>query len=180
LEYRFAGNRIEGSNPSASAMTAPIVREATEADVEAMLDVYESVAAEGRWIGGEIPIDRERRRKGRIALLKRGEYLGLVAEIDGSIVGELIIEIVHGRGDLGIDILDGFREQGIGIALLGAAVEWARAKGLAKLFLEVWPDNARAIALYEKFGFAQEGYHPKQWRRRNGESWDAISMGLLL
>jgi ribosomal protein S18 acetylase RimI-like enzyme len=161
-------------------MTAPIVRDATEADVDAMLDVYESVAAEGRWIGGEIPIDRKRRREGRLALLNGGEYLGLVAEIEGRIVGELIIEIVHGRGELGMDILDGSRGQGIGSALLARAIEWARAKGLAKLALEVWPHNAPAIALYEKFGFAQEGYHPKQWRRRNGESWDTISMGLLL
>jgi ribosomal protein S18 acetylase RimI-like enzyme len=161
-------------------MTAPIVREATEVDVDAMLDVYESVAAEGRWIGGEIPIDRKRRREGRLALLKSGEYLGLVAEIDGRIVGELIIEIVHGRGDLGMDILGGFRGHGIGSALLARAIEWAGSKGLAKLSLEVWPHNAPAIALYEKFGFAQEGYHPKQWRRRSGESWDTISMGLLL
>jgi len=161
-------------------MTAPIVREATEADVDAMLDVYESVAAEGRWIGGEIPIDRKRRREGRLALLKAGENLGLVAEVDNMIVGELIIEVAHGRGDLGMDILDGLRGQGIGSALLARAIEWARATGLAKLSLEVWPHNAPAIALYEKFGFAQEGYHPKQWRRRNGESWDTISMGLLL
>jgi len=161
-------------------MSAPIVREATEADVEAMLDVYESVAAEGRWIGGEIPIDRARRREVRLALLKGGECLSLVAEARGRIVGELIVEVVHGRGDLGMDILDGFRGQGIGSALLARAIEWARTKGLAKLFLEVWPDNARAIALYEKFGFRQEGYHPKQWRRRSGESWDTISMGLML
>jgi ribosomal-protein-alanine N-acetyltransferase len=180
LEYRFAGNRIEGSNPSASAMTAPIVREATEADIDGMLDVYESVAAEGRWIGGEIPIDRKRRREGRLALLRGDAYLGLVAEVDGRIVGELIIEIVHGRGELGMDILDGFRGQGIGSFLVARAIEWARAKGLAKLSLEVWPHNAAAIALYEKFGFVQEGYHPKQWRRRNGESWDTVSMGLLL
>ena len=77
-------------------------------------------------------------------------------------------------------ILDGFREQGIGSALLARAIEWSRAQGLAKLSLEVWPHNARAIALYEKFGFKQEGYHPKQWRRNSGESWDTISMGLLL
>ena len=160
-------------------MAEAIVREATEADVEATLDVYESVAAEGRWIGGEQPVDRERHRAWRIERLRSGGLV-LVAEVEGQIVGELGVEIVHGRGDLGMGILDGFREQGIGSALLARAIEWSRAQGLAKLSLEVWPHNARAIALYENFGFKQEGYHPKQWRRNSGESWDTISMGLLL
>jgi ribosomal protein S18 acetylase RimI-like enzyme len=48
------------------------------------------------------------------------------------------------------------------------------------MFLHVWPHNEAAIALYEKLGFAREGYHPKQYRRRSGEAWDAISMGLVL
>jgi ribosomal protein S18 acetylase RimI-like enzyme len=180
LEYRFAGNRIEGSNPSASAMSGFSVREAMEADVEAMLDVYESVAAEGRWIGGELPVDRARHREGRLERLRGGENVMLVAEVDGAIVGELGVVVEHGRGDLGMAILEGFRERGIGSAMMERVVEWARSRGLAKLSLEVWPHNARAIALYEKFGFEQEGYHPKQWLRRNGESWDTISMGLVL
>ena len=161
-------------------MTGALVREATEADVEAMLDVYEAVAAEGRWIGGEQPVDRARRRAGRLTRMRTGEHLALVAEVDGRIVGELGVEIVHGRGDLGMEIISDYRGTGIGSALMTRAIEWARAQGLAKLSLEVWPHNARAIALYEKFGFQREGYHPKQWRRNNGESWDTISMGLLL
>jgi len=160
-------------------MTGAVVREATEADVDALVDVYESVAAEGRWIGGEQPVDRERHRVWRIERL-RGGGLILVAEVEGRVVGELGLEIVHGRGDIGMGILEGFREQGIGSALLARAIEWARERRLAKLSLEVWPHNARAIALYEKFGFKQEGYHPKHWRRKNGESWDTISMGLIL
>jgi RimJ/RimL family protein N-acetyltransferase len=157
-----------------------VVREGTEADIDAILDVYESVAAEGRWIGGELPVDRDRQRDYRLERLRSGDGLILVAEMDGRLVGELGVYIVHGRGDLGMSIVDGFREQGIGSAMMTRAIEWARAHGLAKLFLEVWPHNARAIALYEKFGFMQEGYHPKQWRRRSGESWDSISMGLVL
>jgi len=161
-------------------MAEPIVREGIEADIDGILDVYESVAAEGRWIGGELPVDRDLQREHRLARLRAGDGLIMVAEADGRIVGELGVYIAHGRGDLGMSIVDGFRERGIGSAMMTRAIEWARAKGLAKLFLEVWPDNARAIALYEKFGFTQEGYHPKQWRRRSGESWDTISMGLVL
>jgi RimJ/RimL family protein N-acetyltransferase len=44
----------------------------------------------------------------------------------------------------------------------------------------VWPHNAAAIALYRKVGFQVEGRRRRQYRRRNGELWDAILMGLVL
>ncbi|HLW16677.1 MAG TPA: GNAT family N-acetyltransferase [Actinomycetota bacterium] len=156
------------------------VREMTEGDIDSVVDAYESVAAEGMWVGGELPIDREHATSVRVDRVRRGECLSLVAEVGGRIVGELGVDIVHGHGDLGMHLLSDFRGQGIGSEMMARAIDWARAQGLAKLTLEVWPHNERAIALYEKFGFVREGYHPKQWRRRSGESWDTISMGLVL
>jgi RimJ/RimL family protein N-acetyltransferase len=44
----------------------------------------------------------------------------------------------------------------------------------------VWPHNDRAIALYEKLGFVEEGRLRRHYRRRNGELWDAVVMGLVL
>jgi ribosomal protein S18 acetylase RimI-like enzyme len=72
------------------------------------------------------------------------------------------------------------RGEGIGRALLAAAIEWARAAGAHKVALEVWPHNEAGLALYRKFGFEQEGLLRKQYRRRNGQLWDAIAMGLVL
>jgi RimJ/RimL family protein N-acetyltransferase len=46
--------------------------------------------------------------------------------------------------------------------------------------LQVWPHNAAAIALYERFGFERECYLRRHYRRRSGELWDAIVMGLRL
>lgn len=40
--------------------------------------------------------------------------------------------------------------------------------------------NAAAIARYHKYGFAEEGRRPQQYRRAGGELWDAIVMGLAL
>ena len=73
-----------------------------------------------------------------------------------------------------------WRGRGVGSALLAAAIEWARERGLHKLSLGVFPHNAAAIALYRKFGFVEEGRRVKQYRRSSGELWDAIDMGLLL
>ena len=72
------------------------------------------------------------------------------------------------------------RGRGVGSALLATAIEWARAAGAHKVALQVWPDNQGAIALYRKFGFAQEGHLRRHYRRRNGDLWDAIIMGLAL
>ena len=44
-----------------------------------------------------------------------------------------------------------------GRGLLQAIVDHAHSYGAHKLELEVWPDNARAIALYKGAGFEAEG-----------------------
>jgi RimJ/RimL family protein N-acetyltransferase len=73
-----------------------------------------------------------------------------------------------------------WRDRGIGKALLERAIAWAKDVGHYKISLEVWPHNTGARALYNTFGFDEEGYLRKQWRRANGELWDSVIMGLVL
>jgi len=68
----------------------------------------------------------------------------------------------------------------VGSALVAAAIDWARAQGMHKLSLSVFPHNAAAIAVYRKFGFVEEGRRVRHLRRASGELWDLIDMGLLL
>lgn len=156
------------------------VRPAALDDVDDCLEVYETIAAEGRWIGGEAPIDREKLRPRRIESLAREDLLSLVAVVDGRIVGQLTLDGVTGVSWLGMRILADHRGLGIGSAMMGEAIAWARTKDLDKIALHVWPHNDRAIALYQKFGFEREGYLRKHFRRRSGEAWDTVAMGLLL
>jgi ribosomal protein S18 acetylase RimI-like enzyme len=67
------------------------------------------------------------------------------------------------------------RRRGIGRALLEQAVEWARVVGVTKLELHVFPHNAAAIELYERFGFEREGYRRGHYRSA-GKLVDAILM----
>jgi RimJ/RimL family protein N-acetyltransferase len=71
------------------------------------------------------------------------------------------------------------RRQGIGTALLHAAVGWARDVGVHKLELHVFPYNEGAIALYERFGFRREGYRRAHYRRADGYV-DAILMAFTV
>ncbi|HVF52033.1 MAG TPA: GNAT family N-acetyltransferase [Actinomycetota bacterium] len=156
------------------------IRALTEDDIPAVLDLLESVAAEERWIGTELPIDRADRTK-----RWRTDYLGdrgcmFVAEVDGALVGTSGVEDDRGLVDLGMMVRDGYRRQGIGSQLLQASIDWARARGAHKITLQSWPENQPAIALYERFGFEREGHLRGHYKRRNGEIWDAVIMGLRL
>jgi diamine N-acetyltransferase len=57
---------------------------------------------------------------------------------------------------------------GVGRILLAWAIERARRRGAANLFLGVWESNARAIALYDSRGFEKVG----AYRFRVGETLD--------
>ncbi|MCM2291166.1 GNAT family N-acetyltransferase [Allorhizobium sp. BGMRC 0089] len=61
------------------------------------------------------------------------------------------------RGLLGMGIIDGYRDKGIGRELLGRTMNAVRRMGLHRIELEVYADNQRAIRLYERFGFLREG-----------------------
>ena len=163
-------------------MTQPVkIRFAQPSDLGSLYDVMESVAAEGRWIGTELPFDREARRKHAQKMMADGTGAFLLAEIDGQLVGTLGLEqVVPGLFDIGMMLLAEWRGRGIGSVLMEECLDYARDKNAYKLTLQVWPHNEPAIKLYEKFGFEREGYLRKQWRRKNGELWDAIVMGLLL
>jgi RimJ/RimL family protein N-acetyltransferase len=104
-----------------------------------------------------------------------------VAEDDGRLAGVLGIEVEsYGVADFGMMVDADMRGRGVGSALLAAAMEWARSAGAHKIALQVWPHNEAAIALYRKFGFVEEGRLLRHYRRRNGELWDAVVMGLSL
>jgi RimJ/RimL family protein N-acetyltransferase len=153
------------------------VRQGQPDDGRAMAELFAAVAQERDGIATEPPVDVERRSV-QFAASAAGS---IVAVADGRIVGTLHVEVSRfGFGELGMLVDRGWRGRGVGSALLRAAVDWARGRGLHKLCLEVFPHNAAAIAMYRKAGFAEEGRRVRQYRRASGELWDSIVMGLEL
>ena len=151
------------------------IRPAVDDDRRPLAVLFADAAEERDGIATEPPVDVEARAA--------SWHLDgtLVAVADGEIVGSLhVAPTNHGFGELGMVVARDWRGRGVGSALLAAAIDWARERGLHKLSLSVFPHNAAAIALYRKFGFVEEGRLVKQYRRKSGELWDAIEMGLLL
>jgi RimJ/RimL family protein N-acetyltransferase len=163
-----------------STATDLVIREGKADDFQAWFGLYEAVAAEGVWIAGEVPVDRAARKHSFAAHQRNPDSVTFMAEADGRLVGTLGAEIRGGLADLGMMVDSEWRGRGVGSALMEACVAWAREHGAHKLVLEVWPHNQAAIGLYRKFGFEQEGLFRRHYRRRNGELWDAIRMGLVL
>jgi L-phenylalanine/L-methionine N-acetyltransferase len=127
---------------------------------------FQSRAATRKWI--------ETHSEGRTAI---------VAVLEGRLVGEAGIEQYKGRrshaGGIGICVHDDFHRRGIGTALLGALIDAAdRWLNLRRLELTVYVDNAPAIALYKKFGFAIEGTR-RQDAFRDGRFVDSYAMARL-
>jgi putative acetyltransferase len=103
-----------------------------------------------------------------------------VADEDGIVVGRLSLArdphpASRHVADLGLMVAAAHRRRGIGTALLRQAETWARESGVRKLELHVFPWNAAAIALYERFGFEQEGLRRGHYVR-DGEEVDAVLM----
>lgn len=83
----------------------------------------------------------------------------------------------HG-GVLGIGLLPAWRGRGVGGQLMRRAIAAARERGLTRIELSVRHDNERAIALYRKLGFAEEG-RKRNAMRVDGVYYDLIVMALL-
>jgi len=157
------------------------IARATDSDLDGILDLLAEIAAEERWLGTELPLDRPKRKLAMRTTVLRDDALMLAAVAGGKVIGELtMIPERPGRLDLAIAILEPWRGKGLGKALMTQAIAWARAAKAYKIVLEVFPHNASAIALYERMGFVREGLFRRHVLRKSGELWDSVPMGLLL
>lgn len=94
----------------------------------------------------------------------KANALSLVAEIDGAVIG---VASLHPLNDslrqshvraLGITVAQSAQGSGVGTALMQGLLDWADQWAQVKrIELRVNVDNLRAIALYKKFGFVEEG-----------------------
>ena len=163
-------------------MSSIRVRRAQAADAAALVALAEAVGSEPEgWLISDSrwrPVGDERRYLK--AVRRHPDAAVFLAETDTGIVGRLSISrdphpASRHVADLGLMVAASARRQGVGSALLEQAVAWARASGIRKLELHVFPHNEAAIRLYEKFGFVREGYRHGQYRRGGGYV-DAILM----
>ncbi len=162
------------------------VRSARPRDAGALFQLLESVAGETEPTllirPGESTAKLWRRRISAAGLDYRSLFL--LGVLDGEVVGNLGLERdPHPNSShvawVGMSVGREWRGLGVGSTLLGIAIDWAAGNGAEKLALSVFPENARALAFYERHGFAREGLREAQYQR-NGRYHDEVLMARFL
>ena len=115
----------------------------------------------------------------------------LIAEVEGEIVGAVFVvppdpTMGYHREhalEFHIDVLPGWRRQGVGSALITSLVDWAKARGdVRKIEVPALGWNEAVLGLLRKHGFQEEGRSTKAWKVRTQEGHDEfddiVTMGL--
>ncbi len=119
----------------------------------------------------------------RLAQIENGELIGIVAEVDGKVIGNSEVGKRGGPmshvGDVGIGIRSGYRGVGIGAELMRALIDESMKVGLKILVLDHFATNKTAKRLYKKMGFKDAGMIPRGIYK-NGKYIDLARMVLEL
>jgi [ribosomal protein S18]-alanine N-acetyltransferase len=115
-------------------------------------------------IGAESPEVASWSKESYLKLLKEEGSLALVVETDGEIGGFLVGRRVGDQADVfNLAVKYKRRREGHGTRLLEAALREFAVQGALCVYLEVRQSNTKAIAFYEKHGFAKcserKGYY---------------------
>jgi hypothetical protein len=161
-----------------------VIRPSRDGDAPELAALIDAVAAEGEFIVA-LPGEPETlEQSARLISIALEGGLSLSLEVDGVVAGNVLVRRRAGKhyshvGEVAIVVSNEQRGSGFGRTLMEMAIAWGRAVGLAKLSLQVFPDNARAIALYRSLGFAEEGLARGEVRMPGGDR-DLLLMALAL
>jgi putative acetyltransferase len=158
------------------------IRSAVSTDAQSLWDAERQTAMTPGLLAarpGEIPFDAF---KAKIETLAgRGRYV--VAELDGAPVGHASLEPIGTLAaishvfQLTIVVHPGHLGRGIGTTLLEDLLDWARRDiRVKKVELRVRATNQRAIALYRRFRFLEEGRFRNRVALPDGTFVDDIAM----
>lgn len=108
----------------------------------------------------------------------------LLAEVEGKIVGftrcvgSRLSRFRH-KAEFGICITKEYWGHGIGKVLLENILMWADTVGIEKISLTVVQTNTKAIQLYRRYGFVEEGLLLKDRIHEDGNYYNTVIMGRL-
>jgi ribosomal-protein-alanine N-acetyltransferase len=101
-------------------------------------------------------------------------YLCIVLDDNSDVIGYAIISIAAAEGHiLNLCVDSPMQRQGLGRQMLDYLLDQCSLMGVERLFLEVRPSNAAAIALYENAGFGPLGVRKEYYKAVSGRE-DAL------
>ncbi|MBQ9388125.1 MAG: GNAT family N-acetyltransferase [Lachnospiraceae bacterium] len=164
-----------------------ILRNGTERDGQALLDIFISTHAETDYLRtypDESTLTAEQEADFLREKTESPDSIEILAEVDGKVVATAGIEgfgpkvKTRHRCDFGISVGREYWGLGIGRALTLACIECAKKTGFSQVELEVVAENERAMNLYKSVGFVEYGRNPRGFRSRIS-GWQPLSLMLL-
>ena len=133
--------------------------ELTESLVEDYLSMINDINV-ARLLGRTKTVTEEGERNWiRMNLEKKAPVFSMIEKSSGKFIGNIELMDVHDEeAELGITITASMQDKGYGTESVPAIVEYGMKEiNLNRIFLKVFPDNLRAIHVYEKCGFREYG-----------------------
>lgn len=135
-----------------------VIRHAEPADLAAVKAIYDQPSVYANTL--QLPYQPE--AKWQSLFMPQAGFYNLVAEVEGLVVGQLGLQVMQNPrrrhvAEIGMGVSEPYQGQGIGSALLRAALDMAdNWLALRRVELLVYTSNEPAVALYERFGFEVE------------------------
>lgn len=180
-----------------------VLRTASEADAEAVVLCRKRVVGTSPFLIGELQ-DVPPVEKVRTTFAEQAEdesQLSIVAEVvshsggasalgapgsPGEIIATLSFKggnrrkIAH-QGAFGIGVDEAWRGMGVGTAMIEMLLDWAAAHPvIEKVALGVFETNRKALRLYKKIGFVEEGRQVRFFKEGPGEYADDVLMCIFV
>ncbi|WP_374966285.1 GNAT family N-acetyltransferase [Lysinibacillus sp. RS5] len=161
------------------------VRVAVEEDAATMLEIQKEVLAEEDFLittVEEFQQTIDGQKEWIQAKLANERETIFIAQYEEKMVGWLMFQSPHRKrlahtGTFGMMVLKEYRGLGIGKLLLEKIITWAEHNPyIQKISLGVFSTNERAIALYKKMGFVEEGRKINEIKLHDNEYIDDVLM----
>lgn len=143
------------------------LRDATEADLPAIVEIYNATIP-GRMVTADLqPVTVESRRPWFAAHQTPSRPLWVLADADGSVAAWLSFDTFYpraaydGTAMVAIYVADRQRRRGIGRRLLVAAIARAPALGIHTLLGYIFGHNEPSLRLFEAHGFSRWAHLPR-------------------
>lgn len=165
-----------------------VIRRANKEDASNMVEYLKEIGGESDFLTfGKNELNVSVSDEGNFidTLNKSKNSLPLVAEVNGKIVGNLNFSAgrnskVRHVGEFGVSVLKDYWGNKIGNKLIEYLIKWSKDTGIIrKINLMVREDNTRAIRLYKKIGFVEEGILKREFLSE-GKFYSGISMGFYV
>lgn len=158
-------------------------------DAEAMLRIQREVLKEEVYFVSSIDEFHQTTEGQKIWITAKQEHPNevlFVAEVEGEVVGWLVFQS-EGRirtrhtGKFGLMIEKAHRGKGLGKQLIMKLLDWAQKhEVIEKVSLFTFATNTRAIELYKRLGFVEEGRKLKEYKFSDGTYVDDVIMSIFV